>query len=239
MNIKKISQLLKESVTNDDIIDCLSEYSDNNNLNITDGFIEPSGIAGCGNFTDKKDIFSKNDIGKTRKAKLVKILLSKEEKCIFVDGKRSMPISIIEEMQKLISEIERFNNLIDSDDEISFLFQSSYDGIYLYLIIPLSHVDDSHLNSNLVEDFLKEIKKALGKTQTFGKKRAKVRSNWLEYRFTNWNDAISWGNEIVKMNNGQCRFQELNEIGERIIRAGWKVYDGGGDKQLIIRLKKS
>jgi hypothetical protein len=102
----------------------------------------------------------------------------------------------------------------------------------------MDFVKESDLNSSIVNGFLKDIKLALDKTSSLGKKRKKLGNNWLEMNFSDWRECIGWGNEIIKMNGNGTRWEELNKIGEKITKAGWKVVQSGGDKQLVIQLKK-
>jgi hypothetical protein len=233
MKIRKFS-IFNESISNEEILDCFIDYSDEGSVTITDGWIDGD------KFIEKKEHFGKHDLNKTRRAKLVKIKIGEYEGGIHIDHnfyESSMPLTIMNDVIKSLSELKRFHDL--TDQEITFSIANRSDKIYLSIIIPLEFVKEEELNLDVVNDFLKEIKLALDKTSLLGKKRKKLSSNWLEMKFRDWRDCLSWGNEILKMNNGNCRFSDLNEIGDRIVKAGWKVYIDGGDTQVIIRLKKS
>ncbi len=233
MEIKKLQDFIKESVSNEEIVDCFIDYFDADSLKIKDGWIDGD------QFVEKKEYFSKSDLTKTRKAKLVKIKIGEYTGGIRIDGnyyESSMPLSTIKDITKAFEEINRFSEI--TDQEITFSISNRSDNIYLCIIIPLDFVKEGDLNADVVNGFLKDIKLALDKTPSLGKKRKKLSNNWLEMSFSDWRECIGWGNEIVKMNDNGTRWEELNKIGEKILKSGWKVVQTGGDKQLVIQLKK-
>lgn len=65
MEIKKLQEFIKESITNEEIVDCFVDYFDTDSLKIQDGWIDGD------QFVEKKEYFDKSDLSKTRKAKLV------------------------------------------------------------------------------------------------------------------------------------------------------------------------
>lgn len=238
MNIKKISEFLRESISNEEIIDYFPDYNDSNSLKIEDGWIVED------RFVHKKDYISKSDLNKTRKAKLVSIEFGRFNDVSINIGRsqETMPLSAISEINKAFGDINRFREI--TDQEITFSLSTITDYtlkskvICLSILIPLDFVKNEDLNSDVVNGFLSDIKKFLDTTPELGKKRKKLINNWLEMKFTNWRDCLGFGDEIIKMNNNGSRWEELNKIGERIRKSGWEVIQAGGDKQLVLKLKK-
>ncbi len=229
--MKKFSINESKSISNEDIIDCLSDYYDNDSLVIEDGWVNKN------NYSNKKEYFSKSDLSNTRKAKIIKIKIGDYDDGININmGPKSIPISMINDISKSLNEVNRFSKLVS--DDISFSLNNEYGKVNLSILIKLDNIQESDLNSDLVDGFIKEIKNFLDTTTAYGKKRKKLGENWLEMTFKDWRHSMYLSDQIKQMNIGTCKYSELNEIGERIRKSGFKVVDVGGDCQSVIQLKK-
>lgn len=221
----KLNESMSKSISNDEIIDCLSEYHDRDSLHIEDGW------ASDGDFIKSKNYFSSDDLNKTRLAKLVTVEIGETGG----DGDY-IPMSMFNDISNCLKELDRFSKLVSSD--IEFSIDSEFGDVSLNILLCMGNVKEEEINSDVIDGFLKEIKKYLDSTASYGKKRKKLSPNWLEMSFNNFSYASGFSSQILKINSGSSRYEELNEIGSRIRKAGFEIYDNGCDKQVVLRLRK-
>ncbi len=229
----------KYELSNEDIIDYFIDYADNDQIEISDGWIEDN------RFLHKKNHFSKADLGKTKRAKLVIIPIEQQsEDGIHIETNLTTMRSL-DPLIKAISELKRFYNL--TNEEINFAIQQEFNNTNLILIISYDFINEKDLTGDTIDGFLKEISDFMvnDKSSPWKNKKRIIKNNWVEFRFNSDRDSMYMWDVLSKMGNnqpywvnGQPRYPQLDEINQRIQQAGYKISPTGGNKQTVITLKK-
>lgn len=232
--IKKFNENTEFDFKNDneDITDFFHEYYDRDekNISIEDGVVVDNKF--------KRDTSYVKNPTKTRKAKLVKVLLG-DGTGISYDMKDSF--TNLEILSNLLLDLKRFYTI--SKEEINYVINTDFMGMSVEFIVLGEFIKEDESKSDKIDKYLKEISEYI---RGRGYKRQTINGNWLDVRFPKKDDYISgWKSMVYKISNGTTNLEnclpretKLVEIRNSMLEHGLKISVSGGDQQLVIKLVK-
>ena len=233
--LKKFNESTESFKNTDDairefFIDYIDE--DKDNLEIINGWVKDN------RFRKEAEYIKKNEIGKYKRAKVIKLVVAKLNGVATDDGDNCL--TSMGPLKKAISDIERFYAL--SEEEINFSICHDYDELIVQFIIKGEQAKDEEAKSDIIDSLLLELKGILNKR---GYKRITYKGNFLDVRTPIKNkDQHIWLSSFLRRIGNEHQ-EPTNESDLLIFNWARKVYNagfnydvGGGDNQVVVKLKK-
>lgn len=222
--------------SDDDIKNFFIDYIDEDpdSLEITNGWVRN------GEFVWNADYIKKGDIKNYKKAKLVTLKLPKGTGIKI--GTNTKCLTSIDPLEKIIREIERFYDL--SEEEVNYAITQDYGVIEVMFITMGGNIEESESSADVIDSLLLELKEIL---RLRGYKRITYRSNFLDLR-TPKKDRdrdLLLNNFLRKIRDRDVVVDDETDPSTRAL-VNWREkipdnYDieiGGGDQQVVVKLKK-
>ena len=218
---------------NEDIALFFTDYTDENpnSLEITNGLVYD------GRFI--QDTSYMKDTSKYRRAKLIKLRVSKPDGINIHTGKCLTDIEIL---SSLLSDIKRFYDL--SGEDVNYKINTDFMGLTVEFITLGDMIKPEESQSSKIDEYLEKISDAIKKK---GHKRNKIKGNWLDMRFPKRGDFdIAISRKLRRIGSGEINLDNTtDDIDKEIIKVrndAWennlKFSLSGGDQQVVLKLIK-
>jgi hypothetical protein len=232
MKIRKFNESV--NIDNEEIKLMFPDYLHSNSIEIEDKYLIDNKVI------DKTPYIK--DPSKVQHCKVVTISVGEGDGIKLSDGKCMTDFEMLED---IIAELKRF--YLFHNEDINFFINTDYMGIQIKFVIKGEYLELKDSKADLVTKHLNALKDAIkGKKSSLNPGyRIKVSNNWLEM---GGRDAGSIRSTLYRVINGQYNrehiyytqsslIKKLVDWYEKVVEDDLGVSVGGGDNQLVVKMK--